>query len=157
MLLLGDLAALVGTAEWTLAGTLYPLLLWFNVPDLPLWVFRYFLSSLLICGLIAAAYPFFVVNYITTRVFYPAVLPYGPIDEDERRTLSKLSSRSSIYLLVAAGVPLLALLVTVLSSLGEATAIVLIFAGLIGLALAFFLYQRLQSHWSAIQRLADVD
>ena len=47
------------------------------------------LFSLILCGLVAEAYPFFLVTFLSVRIFYPALLLTGPPDEGDVPALER--------------------------------------------------------------------
>lgn len=68
----------------------------------------HFVTSIVVCGTIAVAYPFFFVSFYMVRSIYPAFLPHGATDTTDARELEGLHRRSIRYLAVAAAVPLVA-------------------------------------------------
>ena len=77
---LGHYGVRIGVGLWV-GEVLYPLLLRWKVPELPAAEFRdlfaHFLASLTVCGLIAAAYPFFLGSALGTGAFLSDVCPRG--------------------------------------------------------------------------------
>ena len=58
---IGRFIALLGIVEWLIAGLAYPLSLHLILGGLDAAKYAHFFGSLLVCGMIAAAYPFFSV------------------------------------------------------------------------------------------------
>lgn len=103
-------AAWIGFALWMIAALIYPgmLISWFG--EFTRLEAMHFFGSLLVCGGVAAVYPFFALTVLCTRVYYPAMVRHDVCDEsfDSRGRL--LLHRCGRYLLMAAGIPLLAIL-----------------------------------------------
>ncbi len=155
-LALGHYAALVGVALWVGAGPAYPVSLRVLEAQLQPIDYLHFCASLALCGLIAAAYPFFGVTWISVRVLYPALLRGQSAVEQDDATLSRLGRSAGLYLLVAGGVPLLGVALLVLSA--QATQVqnpaalgVLSIAGLAGFSIAYLLYVVIQRDLSALR------
>lgn len=159
-LLLGEVAASIGVIEWFLAGIFFPIGMWLSVGQLPFEAVVLFLQSPLVCGLLAAVYPFFLTALMSLRVFYPKQLKsgkdFGRLHGDTF-LLKKLSQRSSFFLVVAGGVPLvtLGLLLVVHSSVDRMALILLTAAGLIGLLFANWARQIIDGDIEAILRFAN--
>jgi hypothetical protein len=111
----------------------------------------HFLVSLVFCGLMAAAYPYFLVTFLSVRVFYPALLgPEGP-DPDDGPALRRVERELGWYRAAAVAVPLLAVALLALSErLSKAPVAVLCAAGLAGLGVAFVLEARIRADLAAL-------
>jgi serine/threonine protein kinase len=153
---LGTVAAAACTACWLVAGVLWPVALRAAAGPPPQGggVYVHFLLSLAVCGLIAAAYPYFLVTFLAVRVIYPALLgPDGPGPADPP-ALRRVDRDLGRYRAAAAAVPLLA--VALLASRGAANlaaVAALSAAGLAGVALASVIEGRTRADLAA---LADV-
>ena len=131
---LGAITAAVSTGCWLLAGIIWPSTLRAMVgpPGDGLSIYTHFVLSLAICGLIAAAYPYFLVTFLAVRVFYPSLLgPTGPSPSD-RLALARVERDLARYRAAASGVPLLA--VALLASQGASSLLPLAVLGLTGMA-----------------------
>ena len=73
----------------------------------------HFVLSLAACGLIAAAYPYFLVTFLAVRVMYPALLGSAAPDAEALRRVERELGR---YRAAATAVPLVA--VALLASRG---------------------------------------
>jgi hypothetical protein len=115
----------------------------------------HFVASLTLCGLIAAAYPFFGVACLSVCSFYPALVRVETMTEDDREPLLRLARTSGLYLLLAATVPMLSVAILVLIGSQARFALgLLAAAGLAGFGLAFLGYRRLQSDLDALAAIA---
>ncbi len=137
---LGSVGALVCVACWATAGVVWPIALRASAGPPPQGngVYVHFLLSLVVCVLIAAAYPYFLITFLAVRVYFPALLgPDGPQPADAA-ALRRVERELSRYRAAAAAVPLLA--VALLASRGVSNPIaaaVLSVVGLVGVAVAF--------------------
>lgn len=141
-LLLGHGIALIGILSWVLAGILYPLLLELMTDAVNAEGTLHFFASLVLCGLVAAVFPFFSMTEYSLRRIYPGL--GGSAEEADRTTLLRLRQLAGAYLLAAGGVPLLS--ITLLALTGEHERVVLAWVsgfGIIGLGAAFGMYRRL--------------
>ncbi len=142
---LGSLGSYIGIGLWLSSGILFPLSLQLFAPEIQLNLYLHFLASMTVCGLIAAAYPFFCLTFLVVHVFYPRLIRYAPGNDEDELALETLESRLSWPLFVAAIVPLASLLMVAM--LGIETPVVsltLIVSGLLGLVMAYLLYNRIR-------------
>lgn len=154
---LGRLAVWVGVTLWAIAGVVYPLTLHFMTTGLSFADMVHFVGSLVVCGLIAAAYPYFGVTLLAVRVFYPALLAITPGDPQDEVQLHQVSQRAGSYLPVAGGVPMLALLLLYWVGGADETSARPIFAvlaavGVGGLFMSYALFRMIQADLSALIR-----
>jgi eukaryotic-like serine/threonine-protein kinase len=146
---LGWLVALVSLVEWGIAACAYPISLRLVNAQLPTSAMLRFFFSLLLCGLVAASYPFFVVTLFSLRSLYPVFL-LADFDQAaaDAPLLRKTQRRNSVYLVVAALGPLLAIAALVADSLinddvlpasAEKSMAIFSIVGLLGLPCLFWL------------------
>jgi len=152
---LGDAAAWIGVIEWLLAGVAFPIGIRMQTGSLASEVPWLFMQSPLACGLVAAAYPFFLTSLLSVRVFLPAqrlVAGQAGDPADDEPGLRSLVRRSGFYLVVAGGVPLvtLGLLLILHRSNDRLSLALLTAAGLSGLIFAAWAKQAIQSDAEAI-------
>jgi hypothetical protein len=114
---LGQYAALIGIVEWAIAGLMFPVVVHLVSGRADVQLYLQFIASMTLCGLIAAAYPFFFATYFCMNVFYPALLRNDPTWEADADDLRLLRPRAGAFLLLARGVPLLGVGLIVLNAL----------------------------------------
>jgi hypothetical protein len=152
----GAAGALACVGCWAAAGVVWPVALAAAAGPPPQGggVYVHFLLSLVVCGLVAAAYPYFLVTFLAVRVFVPALLgPDGPRPSDEA-ALRRVGRELGVYRAAANAVPLLA--VALLASRGAsnpAAAAALSVAGLIGLAVAYVIEARTREDLAALSEI----
>ncbi len=141
------LSAMIGGVEWLLAGIAYPIALHLSVdgltPDDVRLIYVGFVTSLAVCGLIALAYPFFSLAYLSVHELYAALLEPSSIEQDEDLRLRRLGRRAGAFLLIAAGVPMASALAVMVASTNKLAPGLLIGAGLAGLVVSALTYRAL--------------
>jgi eukaryotic-like serine/threonine-protein kinase len=147
---LGRLVAVVSLVEWAIAACVYPLSLRLaGANDVPTSAMLRFFFSLLLCGLVSASYPFFVVSLFSLRSLYPVYL----LKDFDRAAvdlplLRRLGRRAAVYLAVSALAPLLAIAALMADSLinddvlppgAEKSMAIFSVVGLLGMPVLFWL------------------
>ena len=146
-LLLGQYGALIGAGLWILAGPIYPLAI--NALEFRDYIF--FISSITLCGLFVATYPFLVVTWLCTHVYYMTFVTPGSVAANDLATLSRVDSWRWRYLAMAGALPMLVLALGVMlgSPLGSRSAEILLgvfgVVGVVGFILALWLFQAIQA------------
>ncbi|MFE3546624.1 protein kinase [Nocardia sp. NPDC059177] len=156
----GDRAVVVAFSLWAVSGLTFPLALQLATGDVPGRAVVHFLASLLVCGAIAVAYPFFLVTYYLVRCVYPVFLRHGEISAEDGQWLRALSRRSTWYLAVAASVPLLAVAgLTFLPPTDIPSVIiavrVLCVGGIIAFVTSYLLFRALEADLKALERVVS--
>ena len=119
-----------------------------GMPPLPMRLL--FLQSSLVCGLMAAAYTFFLITLFVLRSIYPALLDHRT-DADDEEALAAVGRRSGWYLLMAGGGPLVTMgLMFLLGSDDRPALALLTFAGLAGLAFSFWAHGEITADVAAL-------
>ncbi|WP_068280297.1 serine/threonine-protein kinase [Aldersonia kunmingensis] len=106
-LLATDRIVWIAFGAWILAGLTFPISLQLVPGDVPAGAYLHIFGSLVVCGAIAVAYPFFLVTFFLVRSVYPIFLQQSKPTETDALQLRGLDRRSNFYLAVAASVPLL--------------------------------------------------
>lgn len=153
---LGNLAAAVGLTLWIIAAPVYPLALHLTRGNVPTTIYGHFLASLTLCGLTAAAYPFFAVSLIALRCLYPLLVQWSAISAAELPGLRKLSQSAWLHLFLAAAVPMLAVMILALTGLNRRFAlVVLAVSGTLGFAVATAAFRLVQNDLQVLTRLIE--
>jgi hypothetical protein len=105
---LGHEIAVLGISLWTLSGFVWPITMHFALGAGDIAMYRQFISSLILCGMIAAIYPFFLITLLSLHRFYPLLVRLGTMGDRDRRALEKLRWWTWFYFGFAAFVPLFA-------------------------------------------------
>jgi serine/threonine protein kinase len=151
---LGHLVALISVVEWSIAAYAYPMSLKIAGGELSRSSMIHFFFSLLLCGIVAASYPFFGVTFFSLRSLYPPLLLCDLEGAAaDAPAFKQVRSWTWIYAASAALVPLLSIgaligasqIPGLLSgdaslSMGVASAV-----GLFGLPIVFWLFHSIQT------------
>jgi len=152
---LSRFVTILGITEWSIAGLAYPFALYLIAGSLDAVVPVYFFGSLLICGLLAAAYPFFLTATLTIRAYFPALLRHDCLTSEDVDRLRALSVQSAWSLYLAGGVPAVGMMILIATgegkdSLGGIALLVLSVLGAVGFAFALRLSRTLQRDIEAL-------
>jgi serine/threonine protein kinase len=145
-LLLGHYASMIGIALWFVAGLAYPFAIHMASGEMPGSAYLHFFGSLALCGLVAAAYPFFLITWFSLGVVYPALSRGNAYVSEDRGLFQRLIRLSWRYLICAAAVPMLAVNILVTINSGSRLALVVFgMGGLLGFVLVVAIFRHLQS------------
>lgn len=151
---LSQRAAWIGGALWLAAALIYPAVLSYWYPQFTPADALHFFGSLLVCGGVAMAYPFFGLTVLNTLVYYPKLVRQTMQDEAFDDRFDRLRRSCGRYLLTAAGVPLLGLaLFLSRDSMAKDVVAVSVAATAVGLLAAWAAYQCVLTRW---EQMADV-
>ncbi|WP_231741054.1 serine/threonine-protein kinase [Thalassoglobus neptunius] len=157
-LLIGHRCALICLLLWVIAGFAYPVAIRMTGTVVPWTSYLHIVGSLVIFGLIATAYPFFLVTWFSLEVLYPSLLRLGIGGGQDRQDLLLLRDHLQRYLVMAASIPMLAVsAVTIVSVDLLWVAQLLCFGGLAAFAAAFWFYRRIEGDLDVFLRLSSPD
>ncbi|MFC8386900.1 protein kinase [Nocardia sp. NPDC057272] len=157
---IGDRVVIVVFSLWAVSGLTFPIALQLAAGDVPGHAVVHFLASLMVCGAIAVAYPFFLVTFYLVRCIYPIFLRHGEISTDDSTWLRELSGRCTWYLAVAASVPLLAVAGVTFLPPGDIPAVivavrVLCVGGIVAFVGSYLLFRALEADLKALERVVS--
>ncbi|MBF6229053.1 serine/threonine protein kinase [Nocardia abscessus] len=159
-LLMGDRAVAVAFSLWVLAGLIFPLALQVSTGDISARAIVHFFSSLVVCGAIAVAYPFFLLTFYMVRCIYPLFLRHGDISPADAVWLRGLDRRCNGYLAVAASVPLLAVAGVTFLPPSDIPSVIfavrlLCVGGILAFVGTYLLFRALEADLRALERVVD--
>ncbi len=156
MLFLGLFVALLAVAMWCAAAVAYPIVIhWVMERGASPTLYVHFLASLTLCGLLAATYPFFLVTLLSVRWFVPAIIRRGISLGPSYRTFESLMSLMRQFLIMAALVPLLSILLTLIFWQEHRNYLITITVSGIGFAVLYYLlYRPMEEDIAALAELA---
>lgn len=156
---LGNRVAGIAFVFWVLGGVVFPVMLNIVAGGVPRGTYTHFLLSLVVCGAVALAYPYFAITWYVVRFLYPVFLVHGRSDAADVVHLRRLAQHTGRYLTVAAAVPLVG--VTGISFLPASdiesvvwAVRVLCVGGIVGFVLAYVLYGVIEQDLQAFERVA---
>ncbi|MBX3419954.1 MAG: serine/threonine protein kinase [Pirellulaceae bacterium] len=139
----GHRAAVISGGMWLVFGLIFPITMQLYQPDFGWGDFMHFFMSLAVCGGMALIYPFFGVSLLTTLVYYPQIISPTMRDASFEIRAEWLRRRASVYLVLSAVVPLIALgLLTMVGSVAtRGLQLLLVVLTLVGLVVSFKAHQ----------------
>ncbi|MBF6234291.1 protein kinase domain-containing protein [Nocardia farcinica] len=158
-ILLGDRAVLVAFGFWMISAASYPLGVTAAGDRLAPHAFAHFLASHAVCGAIALAYPFFLVNFYVVRCLYPMLLGHSAVGTDDGALLRGLQRRCVGYLLIAASIPLLAVAGVTLLPVEDVARIIVVvrvlcLGSIVMFVASYLLFRAIERDLSALARVA---
>ncbi|MCE9606578.1 MAG: serine/threonine protein kinase [Planctomycetia bacterium] len=150
-LFIGHEASMIGVSMWVVAGVLYPIGMHLGLGDVPMTVYMHFFTSLLLCGSIAAAYPFLLITFVSLHHYYPAFVRLESMSSVDRTHLERMRRFAWTYLGLAALVPMLS--VATLALIGSRLQLALVImavGGIIGFLAALVGLRVFQADYEAL-------
>lgn len=156
---LGNRVAAIAFVFWFAGGVIFPVMLNLVAGGVPRGTYTHFLLSLVVCGAVALAYPYFAITWYVVRFLYPLFLAHGRSAAADVEHLRRLARRTGIYLTAAAAVPLVGVTgITFLPAPDIESIIwairVLCVGGIIGFILAYVCYEVIGKDLRALERVA---
>ncbi|MFE4456396.1 serine/threonine-protein kinase [Nocardia tengchongensis] len=158
----GDRVVGIAFTFWGVSGLIFPVMLNLIAGGVPRGTYAHFLLSLIVCGAIAVAYPYFALTWYVVRCLYPVFLVHGQSDTADVDHLRRLAARTGFYLTVAAAVPLAGVTgITFLPGSQIESVVwavrILCLGGIVGFVLTYLLYRVIQKDLQALERVADAE
>ncbi len=144
--------ALLGGVLWGIASLVFPITLstWF--PEFPFEEAGHFCLSLLMCGGVAAVYPYFLLTTGVAAVYYPQLVRQSLNDPDFDKRGKRLRRYGEWYLYAAAVIPLVSIvLLTSRNEMARDMILWSVFATLLGLVAAFSAYRYVLAIWDRMR------
>ncbi|MRH90443.1 protein kinase [Nocardia sp. SYP-A9097] len=160
ILLAGERISLVVFTLWVVSAITFPIALRLATGEIPTSSMVHFVVSMVVCGAIAVAYPFFLVTFYLVRCIYPMFLRHGDISAEDAVWLHRLGHRCTTYLAVAASVPLLAVAgVTFLPPEDIPRVIVAVrvlsVGGIVAFLAVYIMFRALEADLAALERVVS--
>jgi hypothetical protein len=150
----GNASVLISVWAWVVSGVIFPVTLQLAVQDLPAAFHAHFFVSQTLCGLVAVSYPQFGVTFLVFRCLFPALVTNATVSAGDAARLRATDRMQTVYLTVAASVPLLA--VGLLAAFGadkRAVLAVLSVVGIAGVLAAILLVSAIRADRAALEEL----
>ncbi|WP_378730927.1 serine/threonine-protein kinase [Nocardia brasiliensis] len=157
-LLLGKRNVLTCFTLWVIAGVAVPVSVQVSGNHITAESYLHFFITQIVCGAIAMAYPYFMVNFYAVRSLYPMFLRHGGLGAQDARRLQQLDRHSTYFLAIAAAVPLLGVAGATFIPPEDIPAVIVALRVLcLGSALAFiggyWLFRMLEQDLAALERI----
>ncbi len=145
---LSQRAAIIGGLLWVIAGAVYPVTLRILFPSFDRVEAIHFFMSLLICGGVAAVYPFFGMAWLATKIYYPRFQRDRLSDDQFQSRASLVARRCGLFLLAAAVIPLIGLVLLISRDVvAKDVMLWAVLASVAGLFAAFYAFGRIIGDW----------
>ncbi|NND98716.1 MAG: serine/threonine protein kinase [Pirellulaceae bacterium] len=155
---LGQNAALIGGSLWAIAGFVYPIALTSHFDALPIGEAVRFFFSLVICGGVAAIYPYFGMTLLGTLIYYPRLIKNTMQDDEFDRRFSLVVRQSERFLIASVVIPLIGATLLIFSDAEEKFVVLsAVAATAVGVLLAFYAYLSVQKNWAQMAEVLSED
>ncbi|MCA9229945.1 MAG: serine/threonine protein kinase [Planctomycetales bacterium] len=156
VLFFGRLISLMVLGLWTVSGIIFPIAtdLGFDLEG-AVGYYSHFFMSLVLCGIVSMAYPYFLLTAIAVHSFFPKLVRDGVVTGPQWDHLQRLRSLNRFYLAMSALVPMLGVLVA--EAAGSELRWALMVAsggGIVGFAAMFGLERFIDRDLNALERIA---
>ncbi len=149
----GATTAAICVVCWSVAGLLWPIILHVlaGPPPQGEGAYVHFLFSLIVCGLMASVYPYFLVTYLSVTVLFPSLLGKNGLKQQDRENLRRVDRTLGYFRAAATAVPLIAVALFASRGASNPPAVAAMsVAGLAGVGLAFVLESRTRAALTAL-------
>ncbi|TWT94469.1 Serine/threonine-protein kinase PrkC [Stieleria varia] len=146
---LASRAGMIGGALWCVAAVLYPIALRMMLPEFTSSEASHFFVSHIICGGVAAIYPFFGMTVYATAAVYPRLVRVSMNDAQFDQRWFALVRLCEHVLLLACLIPLVGLALMVVSGTdSRGVMMTAVMATAAGLFAAFYAYRMIVRQWA---------
>jgi len=156
VLFLGLFISLLTLSLWTVSGIIFPIAI-----DLGLELegavafYSHFVVSLVLCGIVAMAYPYFLLTTLAVRSFFPALVRRGIVAGPHWKPLQQLRNLNKVFLALTALVPMVGVMLAVAVESNQKGAMMIFCgAGIVGFLAMFALERFIDRNLDAMERIA---
>ena len=155
---IGHRAVLICMVLWLLAGIAFPLLMHILGAPMTSKDYLHFLTSMAMCGIIAAVYPYFGATWFAVHVLYPSLVRTATCCADDEADLAWVERTSWYYFGLSVLLPMFGVVLLVMTGddRSQLSLIILSASSLIGCACLFVLARRLQRDLATLGELAQL-
>jgi len=156
VLFLGLFISLLTLVLWTLAGIIFPIAINRGLElNGAVAFYSHFVVSLVLCGIVAMAYPYFLLTTLAVRTFFPALVRSGVVAGPRWKPLQRLRKLNKVFLALTALVPMLGVLLAVAVESNQRGAMMIACgAGILGFLAMFALERFIDRNLDAMERIA---
>ena len=147
------LAVIIPLSIWAVCGLAYPIAMNMAHAEVTAADYLHFLTSLILCGMIASVYPFFLVAYVAIRYWYPIAFQSSEIHPEDLLRIERLTSRVWFFMALAVMLPTFSILLMVATQRSDDRILLAVLAGasFVGLGIVFLVFQKLQKHLETVR------
>jgi serine/threonine protein kinase len=147
----GHEASMIALVLWVSAGFLYPIAMHVGLGESATSTYFHWFASLLLCGLIAVAYPFLLISRVSLHAYLPQFVHLPTMGEADRKAIERLRAQSTVYFSLAVAVPILAVLaLSIMTSNNQWAPALAGIGGVGGIGIAFTIMRHLQADLDAL-------
>ena len=151
---LGQNGALIGGFLWAIAGLIYPTVLTIRFPEIPTGELVRFFFSLVICGGVAAIYPYFGMTILGTLIYYPRLIKNSMQDASFSKRFALVVRQSERFMWAAVAVPLIGVALLTYSDNEEKDVVFsAVLASGLGMFMAYYAYRIVNRIWLDMARV----
>jgi len=156
VLFIGLFISLLTLVLWTIAGVIFPIAInWGLELNGAVAFYSHFVVSLVLCGIVAMAYPYFLLTTLAVRSFFPALVRGGIVAGPRWNHLQRLRRLNKVFLALTALVPMLGVLLAVAVESNQRGAMMIACgAGIVGFLAMFALERFIDRNLDAMERIA---
>jgi len=156
VLFLGLFISLLTLVLWTLAGIIFPIAINLGLElNGAIAFYSHFVVSLVLCGIVAMAYPYFLLTTLSVRTFFPALVRSGVVAGPRWKPLQRLRKLNKVFLTLTALVPMLGVMLAVAVESNQRGAMMIACgAGIVGFVAMFSLERFIDRNLDAMERIA---
>jgi len=156
VLFLGFFVSIVTLLLWTLSGIIFPIAinLGFELKE-AVGFYTHFFVSLVLCGIVAMAYPYFLLTMLAVRSFLPALVRSGILAGPRWKPIQLVRKLNILFLALTALVPMVVLFLAVAVESNQKGAMMITCGvGVVGFIAMFWLERFINRCLNALERIA---
>ena len=158
VLYFGLVISLLTVSLWAISGVLFPIAVNIGMPvEGVVGFYSHFFMSLVLCGIVAMAYPYFFLTALTVRCYFPALVRNEIVTGPRWRDLQRVRLLNIVFLVLTVLVPMLGILLGVAVGIEETQKWALMVAsggGMVGFAVMFLLKGYIDKNLDALEKIA---
>ena len=156
VLFLGLAISLLTVGLWAISGIIFPIAIDLGTDlERAASFYTHFFVSLVLCGTVAMAYPYFFLTTLSVRVFFPALVRRGVVAGPQWKHLQKIRLLNKVFLALTAMMPMFGVLLAVaVESDQRNVMMVACGVGIVGFLVMFGLERFIDKNLDALERIA---
>jgi len=156
ILYLGLVISLLTLVLWTVSGIIFPIAINLGLElDGAVAFYSHFVLSLVLCGIVAMAYPYFLLTTLAVRSFFPALVRQGIVAGPHWQPLQRLRKLNKVFLALTALVPMVGVMLAVAVESNQKGAMMIFCGvGIVGFIAMFALERFIDRNIDAMERIA---
>ncbi len=156
VLFLGMAISLLTVGLWTISGVVFPIAIDLGTDlERAASFYTHFFVSLVLCGTVAMAYPYFFLTTLSVRSFFPALVRRGIVAGPRWKHLQQLRLLNKVFLALTAMMPMFGVLLAVAAESDQRNVMMIACGvGIVGFLAMFGLERFIDKNLDALERIA---